>query len=108
MQIAKLSIERPIMTTMAILVFIIFGGIAYFSLNLNNMPDIEIPYITIFTTYPGAGPKEIETLITKRIEEVVSTVSELERVESYSLDGVSISILEFKIGKNVNIANQEV
>ncbi len=108
MQIAKISIERPIMTTMAILVFIIFGGIAYFTLNLNNMPDVEIPYITIFTTYPGAGPKEVETLITKRIEEVVSTVSELERVESYSLDGVSISILEFKMGKNVNIANQEV
>ena len=108
MQITKISIQRPIMTTMAILVFIIFGGIAYFTLNMNNMPDVEIPYITIFTTYPGAGPKEIETLITKRIEEVVSTVSELERVESYSLDGVSISILEFKIGKNVNVANQEV
>ncbi len=108
MQIAKVSIERPIMTTMGILVFIIFGAIAYFSLNMNNMPDVEIPYITVLTTYPGAGPKEIETLITKRVEEVVSTVSELERVESYSLDGASISILEFKIGKNVNIANQEV
>lgn len=96
------------MTTMGILVFIIFGAIAYFSLNMNNMPDVEIPYITVLTTYPGAGPKEIETLITKRVEEVVSTVSELERVESYSLDGASISILEFKIGKNVNIANQEV
>lgn len=108
MDIAKLSINKPIMTTMIILVFLIFGGLAYFSLNLDEMPDVEIPYITIYTVYNGAGPKEIETLITKRIEDAVSTVSELERVESYSLDGVSIAILEFKLGKDVNLANREV
>lgn len=108
MDIAKISINKPIMTTMVILVFLIFGGISYFSLNLNEMPDVEIPYITVVTAYPGAGPKEVETLITKRIEDAVSTVSELLRVESYSLDGVSIAILEFKLGKDVNIANQEV
>jgi HAE1 family hydrophobic/amphiphilic exporter-1 len=108
MDIAKLSINKPIMTTMIILVFLIFGGLAYFSLNLDEMPDVEIPYITIYTVYNGAGPKEIETLVTKRIEDAVSTVSELERIESYSLDGVSIAILEFKLGKDVNLANREV
>lgn len=108
MTLAKLSIDRPIMMTMAILVFIIFGAIAYFTLNLNQMPDVEIPYVTINTIYPGAGPKEVETLITKRIEDAVSTVSQIERVESYSLDGVSIVIIEFNLGKGVDIANQEV
>lgn len=108
MDIAKLSINKPIMTSMIILVFLIFGGIAYFSLNLNEMPDVEIPYITVYTVYSGAGPKEVETLITKKIEDAVSTVSELERIESYSLDGVSIAILEFKLSKDVNVANQEV
>jgi HAE1 family hydrophobic/amphiphilic exporter-1 len=108
MSLAKISIDRPIMMTMAILVFIIFGGIAYFTLNLNQMPDVEIPYVTINTVYPGAGPKEVETLITKRIEDAVSTVSQIERVESYSLDGFSIVIIEFNLGKGVDIANQEV
>lgn len=108
MFLAKVSINRPIMTTMGLLVFLIFGAIAYFSLNLNLQPDVEIPYITITTVYPGAGPKEIETLISKRIEETVSTISEIERVESYSLDGFSIVIMEFKLSKDVNIANQEV
>lgn len=108
MFLAKVSINRPIMTTMGLLVFIIFGTIAYFTLNLNLQPDVEIPYITISTVYPGAGPKEIETLISKRMEEVISTVSQLERVESYSLDGVSIIIIEFKLGKDVNVANQEI
>ena len=77
-------------------------------MNLNQMPDVEIPYITISTVYPGAGPKEIEGQITKKIEDAVSTVSEIEKIESYSLDGVSIIVIEFKLSKDVNVANQEV
>ncbi len=108
MFLAKLSINRPIMTTMGIMVFLIFGLLAYFTLNLNLQPDVEIPYVTVSTVYPGAGPKEIEVLISKRIEESVSTISQIERVESYSLDGLSIVIIEFKLKKDVDVANQEV
>jgi hydrophobic/amphiphilic exporter-1 (mainly G- bacteria), HAE1 family len=108
MFLAKVSINRPVMTTMGILVFIIFGLLAYFSLSLNLAPDVEIPWVTVTTVYPGAGPKEIETLISKPIEDAVATVSLIERVESYSLDGVSFVIIEFKLRKDVNVANQEV
>ena len=108
MFLAKVSINRPVMTTMGIMVFLIFGLLAYFTLNLNLQPDVEIPYVTISTVYPGAGPKEIEVLISKKIEESVSTISQIERVESYSLDGLSIVIIEFKMKKNVDVANQEV
>lgn len=107
MFLARVSINRPILTTVGILIFLIFGLIAYFRLNLNLQPDVEIPYVTVQTIYPGAGPKEIETLITKRIEDAVSTISQIERIESYSLDGVSIIIIEFQLGKDVNVANQE-
>jgi len=107
MFLAKLSIDRPVMTTMGILIFLIFGALSYINLNLNQMPDVEIPYVTIQTVYPGAGPKEIETLISKRIEESVSTISEIKRVESYSLDGVSIVMIEFELGKDIDVANQE-
>jgi hydrophobic/amphiphilic exporter-1 (mainly G- bacteria), HAE1 family len=108
MFLAKVSINRPVMTTMGILVFIIFGLLAYFSLSLNLAPDVEIPWVTVTTIYPGAGPKEIETLISKPIEDAVATVSLIERVESYSLDGISVVIIEFKLQKNVDVANQEV
>jgi HAE1 family hydrophobic/amphiphilic exporter-1 len=108
MFLAKLSIERPILTTMILMVFIIFGGISYFGINLNRMPEVEIPFVSVTTIYPGAGPKETETLITKKIEDAVSTISEIKRIESYSIDGAAISILEFKLSKDVNIANQEV
>ncbi|MBZ0184248.1 MAG: efflux RND transporter permease subunit [Melioribacteraceae bacterium] len=108
MILAKTSINRPILTTMGIFVFLIFGLLAYFSLNLDQMPDVEIPYVTVQTVYPGAGPKEIETLVTKRIEDAVSTVSQIESINSYSLDGVSIIIIEFSLSKDVDVANQEV
>ncbi|HEY6906228.1 MAG TPA: efflux RND transporter permease subunit, partial [Ignavibacteriaceae bacterium] len=108
MFLARVSINRPVLTTVGLLIFVIFGLIAFFRLNLNLQPDVEIPYVTISTVYPGAGPKEIETLISKRIEESISTISRIERVESYSLDGLSIIIIEFQMGKDVDVANQEV
>lgn len=90
------------------MVFIIFGGLAFEKLNLNHMPQVEIPYVTITTVYPGAGPKETETLITKKIEDAVSTISQIKRIESYNLDGAAITLIEFKLSKNVDVANQEV
>ena len=107
MKIAQISVNRPIMMSMLIIVFVLFGGLAYFNLTLNKMPDVQIPYITISTVYPGAGPKEIETQVTKKIEDAVSTISKIKVMDSYSLEGVSIIILQFEIGKDVDIANQE-
>lgn len=108
MFLPKIAVSRPVLTTTIILVFILFGALAYFTLNLNTYPEVEIPYITVSTVYPGAGPKEIENLVTKKIEDEVSTISGIERIESYSLEGVSIIIIEFKLGKSVDVANSEV
>ncbi len=108
MFLAKISVERPVLTTVTLLLLIIFGALAFKKLNLNHMPEVEVPYVTVTTVYPGAGPKEIETLITKKIEDAVSTISEIEKIESYNLDGAAITILEFKLTKDVNVANQEV
>jgi len=108
MFLSDLSIKRPIMISMVLLVFLLFGGLAYFTLNLNLMPDIEIPFITIQTVYPGAGPEEIETLVTKKLEDAVSTVSQIKYVRSYSMEGGSILIIRFELDKDVDIANQEV
>lgn len=108
MFLAKLAVDRPVLTTVILLVFILFGGLAFNTLNLNNMPQVEIPFVTVTTIYPGAGPKETETLITKKVEDAVSTISEIKKIESYNLDGAAITIVEFKLSKNVDVANQEV
>ncbi|PIQ08714.1 MAG: acriflavin resistance protein [Ignavibacteriales bacterium CG18_big_fil_WC_8_21_14_2_50_31_20] len=108
MNLIKLSVERPVLTTVILMVFILFGGLAFNTLNLNNMPKVEIPYVTITTIYPGAGPKENETLITKKVEDAVSTISQIKRIESYNMDGVAITLIEFALSKDVDVANQEV
>lgn len=66
MKIAQTSVNRPIMMSMLIIVFVLFGGLSFYNLTLNQMPDVQIPFVTVSTVYPGAGPKEIETQITKK------------------------------------------
>jgi HAE1 family hydrophobic/amphiphilic exporter-1 len=93
---------------MLLIAFVVFGALAYFSLTLNMMPDVEFPYVTVQTIYPGAGPKELEIQVTKKIEDVVSTVSKIDFIRSFSMEGVSYVIIKFDLDKDVDIANQEV
>lgn len=108
MKISDLSVNRPIMISMFLLVIILFGIISYFNLKLDLMPDVDIPYVTVQTVYPGAGPQEIETQVTKKVEDAVASVSQIKTITSYSLEGVSIVVIEFELNKDIDIANQEV
>jgi HAE1 family hydrophobic/amphiphilic exporter-1 len=108
MFLSKLSINRPVMITVILAVFVVFGTMAYFGLSLNLMPEADIPYVTIQTIYPGAGPSEVETLITKKLEDAVSTVSKIDYVQSYSMDNVSVVLIAFELGKDIDIAVAEV
>ncbi len=108
MVLSKLSINRPVMITMVILVFIVFGLLAYLSLPLNLMPDVEFPFVTVQVVYPGAGPLEIESQIVKPVEDVVSTISRIDYIESYSIENVAFVMIRFELGKDMNIASQEV
>jgi len=93
---------------MFLIAFVVFGALAYFSLTLNMMPDVEFPYVTVQTIYPGAGPQELEIQVTKKIEDAVSTVSKIDFIRSFSMEGVSYVIIKFDLDKDVDIANQEV
>lgn len=93
---------------MAILVFVVFGFIAYLGMPLNLMPDVELPYVSIQTIYPGAGPREVETQITTKIEEAIATVAQIDYIKSYSLENVSIIVIAFQLTKDVNVASAEV
>lgn len=107
MIISDLSIKRPIMMTMFVLVFVLFGALAYFNLSLDMMPKTDIPFVTIQTVYPGGSPQEIETQISKKIEDAVSTISGIDEITSYSMESVSLVMIEFELGKDADIANQE-
>jgi len=106
--IADLSIKRPILMSMVLIVFVLFGGIAYFGLNLELTPEITLPVITVQTVYPGSGPKEIESQISRKIEDAISGVSEIDYIQSYSMESVSYVLVFFDMSKNVHQALQEV
>jgi HAE1 family hydrophobic/amphiphilic exporter-1 len=93
---------------MILIGFVVFGGLAFLGLTLNMMPDVEFPFVTIQVIYPEAGPKEIEIQISKKIEDAVSTISQIDFVQSYSMEGVAFIIIRFELAKDGDIANQEV
>jgi len=107
MFLSSLSIKRPILITMILLVFLIFGILSYMTLNLELFPELEFGFVTIRTVYPGAGPQEIETEITKKIEDAVAPISGIDYMDSYSMESVSIVFIRFELGKDPDIANQE-
>jgi HAE1 family hydrophobic/amphiphilic exporter-1 len=108
MFLSDLSIRRPVMTSMMLAGLLLFGVLAYMGLSLQLFPDVDFPAVTVETVYPGAGPKEMETQITKPIEDAVSTISRIDEIRSYSMDGFSFVVIIFELGKDVDVANQEV
>ncbi|TVR73287.1 MAG: efflux RND transporter permease subunit [Spirochaetaceae bacterium] len=108
MFLSDLSIRRPVLMTMVLAALLLFGVIAFTNLPLNLMPDAQIPFVTVRTVYPGAGPEQIARQITQRIEDEISTISQIRSIQSFSLDSASIIILEFELAKNPDVATQEV
>ncbi len=108
MNFARFSIRNPVIIVCVMLVVII-GGIASFkSMSVDLFPNVDVPIIAITTVYPGAGPAEIETLVSRPLEEQISTIAGLKRLSSKNLEGVSQVIAEFKSGVNLNRAEQGV
>ena len=108
MFLSDISIKRPIMMSMFLIVFVLFGTIAYFTMSLDLTPKMDVPIITIQTIYTGAGPQEIETQITKKIEDEISSISKIDQITSYSMEAISIIVVQFEMDKDIDIGNQEI
>jgi len=108
MHIVDLSIKRPITILMGCLALVVFGILAYFTLPVLLLPETAVPVVTIQTVYPGASPLSVENQLTKKIEDNIFSLGELDSITSYSLDSVSIVVANFREGKDENLALQEV
>ncbi len=108
MRLPELSIRRPVTVIMFYLGIIILGIISWSRLPQELFPSISYPQITIVTTSENASPQEIETLITKIIEEAVGTVNGLKKISSISKEGLSLIILDFDWGTNMDFASLSV
>ncbi len=108
MGLTKIAIERPIFIFMMMVAAVLMGTMAYFSMRVELNPEVNFGTVTVTTIYPGAGPEEVNTLISREIEEAVSSVSNLQEVRSTSQEGVSVVSLQFDIGADMDAALNEV
>jgi hydrophobic/amphiphilic exporter-1 (mainly G- bacteria), HAE1 family len=106
--LAKLCVNRPVFATMLILSLVVVGAFSYLGLGVDQYPNIDIPTVSVSVSNPGASPEEIETEITKKIEDAVNTISQLDEIRSTSSEGLSLVIITFELSKNGDVAAQEV
>ena len=102
--LSKISILRPVTTVMVLLMVILGGILSYSGLSLAMMPTMDIPIAIVSTTYVGAGPNEIETLISKPIEEALSSISNMDTVTSISSSNSSFVLGQFQDGTDIDMA----
>ena len=107
-KLPALAVKRPVTFIMIALIMIGFGIYGLNQLRLNLYPDVSFPTITVYTTYDGVAPEDIETLITRPLEESVGTVSGLSRIRSISSQGASVVKMSFNWGTDLFIAEADV
>ncbi|NLC58728.1 MAG: efflux RND transporter permease subunit [Armatimonadetes bacterium] len=108
MWLTRLSIQRPVFVIVFMAFFIVLGMRSRSEMNVDLNPKVDIPYVTVTTVYPGAGPEEVETLVSKPLEDAVGSISNVKTVTSYSQYGVSNVVLEFNIGTDLDVAAADV
>ena len=104
MSIYKSAVRNPITTIMIFVAIIIFGLYSVLQLPVDFYPKMDAPFISVMTNYPGAGAAEIETKVTKRVEDALNTVQGLKDITSVSRDNTSIVSLEFEWNTNLDQA----
>src|SRR6516225_12292897 len=106
--LSRLCVKRPVFATMLVLSLVVVGVFSYFSLGVDLFPKVDIPTVSVIVADPGASPEEIETEITKKVEDAVNTISQVDELRSTSSEGQSLVIITFELSKNGDVAAQEV
>jgi len=104
----RLAINRPIAILMVVAAFLVLGIVSYLRLPAELNPKVDFPVVSVNTTYAGTNPQEMETLITKPIEDSISGVSGLKQIDSTSQSGVSVVRCTFYFGTNLDTAAADV
>ena len=108
MSIYKSAIEKPVTTALIFIAVIVIGIYSFMKLPVDMFPQMDPPYITVMTTYPGASASEMETNVTKIMENALTSVDHLKHITSQSKDNMSIVMLELEWGANMDEAVNDV
>ncbi|TVQ52092.1 MAG: efflux RND transporter permease subunit [Spirulina sp. DLM2.Bin59] len=102
------SIKRPVPTLVLFLVLAIVGVFSFFSLGIDTQPNIDLPVVQVNVTQPGAGPTELETQVTRKVEDAVAGLGNIDEIRSTVTDGRSSTVIQFILGTDSNQATNDV
>ena len=108
MWISDTSIKRPVFATMVIVSFMVLGVVSLGRLGIDLFPEVNFPFVNVLVPYPGAGPEEVETLVTRPIEDAVAGINGVKRVISTSAEGLSMVGIELRLEIDPQAATAEV
>lgn len=108
MKIPEFSVNRRVTTAMLAMILVVLGFIAFTSLGLDFFPDIDFPTVSVVTTYSGASSEDIENTITRPLEQIINTISRVKEVNSMTIEGASVIMVEFEWGTNLDFAAQDI
>ncbi len=108
MNLANISIRRPVFATMLIAAFMVFGLVSYKKVGVDLMPNVELPFIVITVTYPGTDPGTMERDVADKIEESVNSLGGIRNLKSFNLESVTQVLIEFELEIKIDQAVQDV
>lgn len=107
-KLAEVSVRRPVFASMMILALVVVGATSYFRLGIDRFPSVDLPNVSVRTTLPGASAEEVETVVSRVIEEAVNTVEGIDELRSISGQGTSFVIATFNLNRDIDTAAQDV
>ena len=108
MNIGKFSVKRPVTIAMCSLVLILFGVVSFTRMSVDLMPKMELPILAVMAPYDGAGPEEVEEMVTKPLESSMAGISGIDSIQSVSSAGNSIVMLMFDYETDLDTATNAV
>jgi HAE1 family hydrophobic/amphiphilic exporter-1 len=108
MTISDLCIKRPVFTWVLVMIPVVLGLVSYNELGVDLFPNVDFPVCTVTTVLPGASVEEMETTVTKQVEDIINTVAGIDELRSTTQEGVSIVTVQFLLSKNGDVGTQEV
>lgn len=106
--ISKFSVKKPYTVLVGVIMAIILGVVSFTKMTTDLLPNINLPYVIVMTTYVGASPEAVETVVTKPVESSMATVSNIESINSVSSENYSMVIMEFAQSTNMDSVSLEI
>ncbi|MDD2215963.1 MAG: efflux RND transporter permease subunit [Eubacteriales bacterium] len=108
MNFSKLAIKHPVTTAMMVLIIILVGFVSLIGIPADLLPEIELPVAIVFVQYPNAAPEEVETMVTKPLEQALASVENMDSIASLTTEGTSIVMVQFALKTDMDFATLDM